>query len=140
MDRARRGTGRWATWACTLIDLLRWNFGEIARVIADDGIATPSPAPPTARTADAEDFCAVHRGARPPAREVTFTVSRAARGGNGQTVEAFGANGGLAYRLDRGARQWYRGELMATQGSGPLAKVPVSAGLPKTAGEGDSWR
>lgn len=137
MDRAQAGHGAMGDMGVHVIDLLRWNFGEIARVIADDGIAFPSrSAPGVDRPADAEDFCTVIAELDSGAR-ATFTVSRVARGANEQTVECYGANGGLTYRLDRAGRQWYRGELMATEGSGPLAKVPVSAGLPKTAGEGD---
>lgn len=137
MDRAQAGHGAMGDMGVHVIDLLRWNFGEIARVIADDGIAFPSrSAPGVDRPADAEDFCSVIAELASGAR-ATFTVSRVARGANEQTVECYGANGGLQYRLDRVERQWYRGELMATEGSGPLAKVSVPAGLPKAAGEGD---
>jgi predicted dehydrogenase len=67
----------------------------------------------------------------------TFTVSRVARGANEQTVECYGSQGGLTYKLDRVGSRWYRGELQATEGSAALAPVSISAGLPKSTGEGD---
>ena len=120
-----------------VIDLLRWNFGEIARVMADEGIAYPSrSAPGVDRPADAEDFCTVIAELASGAR-ATFTVSRVARGANEQTVECYGSQGGLTYKLDRVGSRWYRGQLQATEGSAALAPVSISAGLPKSTGEGD---
>ena len=57
----------------------------------------------------------------PRARRVTFTVSRVARGANEQTVECYGSQGGLSYKLDRVGPRWYRGQLQATEGSAALA-------------------
>ena len=137
MDRAQAGHGAMGDMGVHVIDLLRWNFGEIARVMADEGIAFPSrSAPGIDRPPDAEDFCTVIAELASGA-QATFTVSRVARGANEQTVECYGSQGGLTYKLDRVGFRWYRGELQATEGSAALAPVSIAAGLPKSTGEGD---
>ncbi|HEY7254715.1 MAG TPA: hypothetical protein VIG37_29795, partial [Methylomirabilota bacterium] len=45
--------------------------------------------------------------------------------------------GGLVYRLDREKPKWYVGELRAAGASGTLQPVPVKAGLPRSAAQGD---
>jgi predicted dehydrogenase len=105
--------------------------------MADEGIAFPSrSAPGVDRPADAEDFCTVIAELASGAR-ATFTVSRVARGANEQTMECYGSQGGLTYKLDRVGSRWYRGQLQATEGSAALAPISISAGLPKSTGEGD---
>jgi predicted dehydrogenase len=69
--------------------------------------------------------------------QVTLTVSRAARGANENFLEAYGSQGGLVYRLDREKPKWYVGELRAAGASGTLQPVPVKAGLPRSAAQGD---
>ena len=64
-------------------------------------------------------------------------MSRAARGANEQFLEAYGSQGALVYRLDREKPKWYVGELRAAGASGTLQPVPFTAGLPRSAGEGD---
>ena len=137
MDRAQAGHGAMGDMGVHVIDLLRWSFGEIARVMADAGIAYPErSAPGVDRPADAEDFCTVIAELASGAR-ATFTVSRVARGANEQTLECYGSAGGLLYRLDREGPRWYRGQLLATANGGNLAPVRVAAGLPTSTGEGD---
>jgi predicted dehydrogenase len=65
-------------------------------------------------------------------------VSRAAYGVNEQTLEAYGTDGALLYRLDRETPRWWRGELRHGGKGASSAPVKVSAGLPRTAGEGDA--
>jgi predicted dehydrogenase len=119
-----------------VIDLIRWNFGEIARVAAHAGIAYPSRmAPDGTKATDTDDFCTVSAELASGAH-VTFTVSRVARGLNEQRVDAFGTAGALSYRLTRDGSRWYRGELSAASG-GNFEPVRVATGLPRAAGEGD---
>jgi len=121
-----------------VIDWVRWNFGEFARVAADAGIAyADRAAPGESRAPDAEDFCSVMAELASGAR-VAFTVSRVARGITEQSLECYGSTGALSYRMDRVGPRWFRGELKATrERGGELAMVRAATGLPKTAGEGD---
>ena len=64
-------------------------------------------------------------------------MSRAARGANENFLEAYGSQGGLVYRLDREKPKWYVGELRAAGASGTLQPLPVKAGLPRSAAQGD---
>ena len=59
------------------------------------------------------------------------------RGANESFLEAYGSQGSLVYRLDREKPKWYVGELRAAGASGTLQPVPITAGLPRSAGEGD---
>src|SRR6266511_3807014 len=119
-----------------VIDLVRWHFGEFTRVTAQAGIAHPSRPAPGGRATDAEDFCSV-LGELASGAQVTFTVSRAARGANDQTPEAYGAAGALRYNFVRQGRRWHLGALKAAAGSGGFEPVKLKAGLPRSAGEGD---
>jgi len=138
MDRAQAGHGVMGDLGVHLVDLTRWNFGEIVRVSARSGIAYPSRSVPGgAKPADAEDFCAVTAEVASGAL-VTLLVSRAARGASEQTLEAYGSQGALSYRLSRAGARWYKGELGAASGSAAAFEpVKVPAGLPRSAGEGD---
>jgi predicted dehydrogenase len=136
MDRSQAGHGAMGDMGVHLIDLVRWNFGEFTRVVADAGVAYPSRTVPGGdRPADAEDFCALLAELDSGAR-VQLTVSRAARGANEQALEAFGSAGALAYRLTREGARWYRGELRASNGAG-LAPVRIAGGVPRSATDGD---
>ena len=136
MDRAQAGHGAMGDMGVHLIDLVRWHFGEFVRVAAQAGIAHPSrPVPGGARPADAEDFCTV-LGELASGGHVTLSVSRAARGANEQTLEAYGSAGALRYRLARDTKRWHLGSLEAATGGG-FEPVKVKAGLPRSAGEGD---
>jgi predicted dehydrogenase len=137
MDRAVAGQGAMGDMGVHLVDLVRWNFGEFARVCAHAGIAYASrPVPAGDRLQNAEDFCAIV-GELVSGAQVTLEASRAARGVNEHAVEVFGSSGALAYRLTREGKLWYRGELRAAAGDGPLQPVKLAAGLPRTAREGD---
>jgi len=137
MDRAQAGHGAMGDLGVHLVDLTRWNFGEIARVSARSGIAYPSRTVPGGdRPADAEDFCAVTAELKSGAL-VTLLASRVARAGNEQTLEAYGSRGALSYRLTRQGPRWYLGELRAASGTSGLEPVKVRSGLPRSPGEGD---
>ena len=137
MDRAVAGHGAMGDLGVHLIDLVRWSFGDFARVFAASGIAHPSrTVPGGGKAADTEDFCTVIAELVSGAH-VTLTVSRVARATSEQTVEAWGSAGALSYRLSRGGARWYSGELRAAAGSGGFQSVKVPSGLPRAAGEGD---
>jgi predicted dehydrogenase len=137
MDRAQAGLGSMGDSGVHVIDLIRWNFGEIARVLAQAGIAFPSRMVPDAsKPADAEDFCTVMAELASGA-QVSFTTSRVARGVNEASMEAYGTGGALSYRLTREGTRWYRGELSAAS-TGGLEPVRVAVGLPRATGEGDA--
>ena len=137
MDRAVAGQGAMGDMGVHLVDLVRWNFGEFARVSAHAGIAYPSrTVPGGGRAQDAEDFCAIV-GELVSGAQVTLEASRAARGVNEHALEVFGSRGALGYRLVREGTLWYRGELRAAAGDGPMQPVKVAAGLPRSAGAGD---
>jgi predicted dehydrogenase len=99
-------------------------------------VAYPTRTAPGGKPTDAEDFCSV-LGELASGGQVTLSVSRAARGANEQFLEAYGSRGSLVYRVDREKPKWYVGDLRAAGASGTLQPVPFSAGLPRSAGEGD---
>lgn len=137
MDRAQAGHGAMGDMGVHVIDLVRWHFGEFARVGALAGIAHPSrTVPGGGRPADAEDYCAVTAELVSGA-QVTFTVSRAAHGTTEQTLEAYGTEGALQYRLGRDTPRWWRGELRHAPKGGAFVPVKTPAGLPASAGVGD---
>jgi predicted dehydrogenase len=136
MDRSQAGHGAMGDMGVHVIDLIRWHFGEFARVTAQAGVAYPTRSGFGGKSIDAEDFCSV-MGELASGGQVTFSVSRAARGANESFLEAYGSQGSLVYRLDREKPKWYVGELRAAGASGTLQPVPVTAGLPRSAGEGD---
>ena len=103
---------------------------------AQAGVAYPTRSAPGGKPTDAEDFCSV-MAELVSGGQVTFSVSRAARGANESFLEAYGSQGSLVYRLDREKPKWYVGELRAAGASGTLRPVPITAGLPRSAGEGD---
>ena len=136
MDRAQAGHGAMGDMGVHVLDLVRWNFGEIARVCAHSGVAYAT------RTgaggvvpADADDHCSVLAELASGAH-VVMSISRVARGVNETSMEAYGTAGSLSYRITREGPRWYRGELSAAS-TGNLAPVRLSGGPPKTAGEGD---
>jgi predicted dehydrogenase len=137
MDRARAGHGAMGDMGVHLIDLVRWNFGEWRRVAAQAGIAYPArSAPGVNGPPDVEDYCTV-LGELDSGAQVTLMVSRAAHGANEHTLEAYGTQGAVRYRVARDGPRWYEGTLeTAAAGSGFQAVVPRSA-APPTAGEGD---
>ena len=104
---------------------------------AQAGIAYPGrTVPGTSKIVDSQDFCSVTAELVSGAQVNMFT-SRAARGTSEQTLEAYGTDGALQYRLDREKPRWWRGELRAAAKGSGFAPVKVPAGLPKSAGEGD---
>lgn len=128
MDLAQAGHGAMGDAGVHLVDMLRWNLGEIRRVCAHAGIAYPSrTVPGGARPADAEDFCAV-LGELASGAQFTLAVSRVTHGVNEHALEVFGTDGALAYRLGRDTARWYEGELRAARPGEALARVDVPAG------------
>src|SRR5258706_451436 len=137
VEAARRAQrGAMGDMGVHLIDMVRWNFGEFARVTAQAGVAYPTRSAPGGKPTDAEDFCSV-MGELVSGGHVTLSVSRAARGANEQFLEAYGSQAGIVYRVDREKPKWYVGDLRSAGASGTLQPVPFSAGRPRSAGEGD---
>jgi predicted dehydrogenase len=135
MDRAQAGHGAMGDMGVHLVDLVRANFGEFARVNAHTGIAYPERAAPGgARPADAEDYGTVLVELTSGAH-VTLAVSRAAFGRNEHTIEAYGTQGALSYRLLREGERWWEGELSLSEGAAGFTRVPVPA-TPAVVGEG----
>jgi predicted dehydrogenase len=138
MDRAQAGHGAMGDMGVHAIDLVRWCFGEFKSLTAQAGIAYPSRVVPgTAKAVDAEDYCAVTAELVSGALVTLFT-SRAARGASEQTLEAYGTDGALQYRLDRERPRWWRGELRAAPKGSGFALVKTPPGLPRDAGVGDA--
>ena len=137
MDRSQAGLGTMGDAGVHAIDFVRWNFGEIARVAAQTSVYPSRTMADGATPADAEDVCQFIAELASGA-QVSFAISRIARGSNEQTLEAYGTGGALRYGLFRDQPRWWRGQLHATIGpNGAFAPVPVRPGLPRTAGEGE---
>src|SRR5262249_1181823 len=88
------------------------------------------------RAADTEDFCTITAELASGAH-ATLMVSRAARGVAEHSIEAYGSDGALHYRVVRDGGRWYQGELRATPGNGSMERVKGSSALPRSAGSGD---
>jgi predicted dehydrogenase len=120
-----------------VIDLIRWNFGEFARVVVDPGVAYPArQAPGVNRPADADDHCSV-LAVLASGAHVAFTVSRVAHATNDQSLEVWGQTGALRYRLTREGPTWFEGELYASRGGADFQAVTPRWTPPHTAAEGD---
>ena len=138
MDRAQAGHGAMGDMGVHMVDLVRWCFGEFARVFARGGGAYATRTTPDGPRADAEDHCAVLAELQSGA-VVTLQASRAARGANESSLEVYGTGGALIYRLDRSQPRWHRGgTLAATNEAGTLAPAKVPPVVPRSAGEGDA--
>jgi predicted dehydrogenase len=123
-DSAQAGHGALGDLGVHVIDMIRWNFGEIRRVCALTGIAYKS---------GADDFANVFAELSAGA-PVALTVSRVSRGSNETTIEAYGSRGALAYRLARAeSGRWYEGELR-TVNSGTMQAVDLGAPEPEIVG------
>ena len=128
MDRAEAGHGAMGDMGVHLIDLVRWNFGDVVRLAATAGAAYPSRSiPGGTRPADAEDFCTVV-GELAGGASVTLSVSRAAHGMNEHALEASGSRGTLLYRFVREGPRWFDGELRGAFAGRALEALPVSSG------------
>jgi predicted dehydrogenase len=138
MDRAEAGHGALGDAGVHAIDFIRWHFGEITRVVGQSSIAYPSRTVPGGdRPTDTEDV-SQFLAELASGGQVAFTISRAARGANEQTIEAYGTAGALRYGLPRDVPRWHRGQLHATTGpNGAFAPVAVKAVVPRAAGEGE---
>lgn len=124
MHREKAGHGAMGDIGVHLIDLLRWNLGEIVSLSARTGIAYPNRTAPGAKgPADADDHCALTLEFASGAI-VTADISRVAHGMNEHSLKVFGARGALTYRLARSEPRWFDGQLRATAGGGaPLSLV-----------------
>ena len=135
MDRAEAGHGAMGDQGVHLVDLVRWNFGEFKRVLAQSGIAYPSrTVPGGTRGADAEDYCLVSAELASGA-QLTLTVSRVAHGTNDQSLEVFGSGGSLSYRFVRTGPRWYEGELQAAPAGGAYQAVQPQPQAVKEGGD-----
>ncbi len=127
MDRAQAGHGAMGDVGVHLIDLVRWSFGDVRRVVAQAGVAYPDRrVPDGTRAADADDFATVIAELASGAL-ATLAVSRVARGANAQTIEAYGTAGSLVYTMDRDQARWFDGQLRATRAGGAPAAVDLGA-------------
>jgi predicted dehydrogenase len=130
LDRSLAGHGAMGDVGVHMIDLVRWNFGEIRRLAAHSGIAYPSrTVPGGAKPADTDDFTTVVAELESGA-QLSLMVTAVARGSSEQLVEAYGTRGGLRYRLDQAAPRWWDGELQAIGTSGAFAGVDVPSTPP----------
>ena len=137
MDRAQAGHGSLGDMGVHVVDLVRWSFGEIARVAARVGVAYPErQAPGVNRPADAEDYCTVV-GELESGGTVSIVTSRVARGTNEHTLEAYGSGGSLTYRFAREGAAWWEGQLRATGAGDALLPVTPRWVPDRAAGEGD---
>lgn len=133
-DRSLAGHGAMGDMGVHVIDLIRWSFGEFARVGARSGVAYPTRLVTADRHADAEDFSAVTGELRSGA-VVNLMVSRVARGTQENALEVYGSRGALAYRITRQGEHWYHGELRAASGGGPMEPVKLTGLRPVAGGE-----
>jgi len=128
MDRAQAGHGALGDMGVHVVDLVRWCFGDFTRVTATMGIPYPQrSAPGVARPPDAEDWC-ILLGELVGGVQVSSTASRVAHGANEHTLEAYGSDGAVQYRLTRDTPGWWAGELKLSRGGAfePVApRVPV---------------
>jgi len=130
MNRAIAGYGALGDLGGHLIDLVRWLFGDIVRVLASSGVGYPSRTiPGGTRAADAEDFSHVLAELSSGAT-IAMTVSRVARGLNEHSLEVYGEDGALSMRQSRVGHGWQLGQLSMAQGSDQLSPVE----LPSIAG------
>jgi predicted dehydrogenase len=122
MDRAQAGHGSMGDMGVHLVDFVRWTFGEFVRVAARAGVAFPErSAPGLTRPAD---HCAIV-GELSSGATVALSTSRAARGLNEHSLDAFGTGGGLVYRFVREGSRWWDGDLRATAGGDILQPVSL---------------
>jgi predicted dehydrogenase len=137
MDRARAGHGAMGDMGVHLVDLVRWSFGEFARVSAQAGVAYPSrTVADGSRPADTDDFCTV-MGELASGAQVALSVSRVARGALDQTLDVYGSRGALSYRVDREAPRWWEGELRAAGERGAFQRVAPRVQPAPSLGDGD---
>jgi len=136
-DRAQAGHGAMGDMGVHIVDLIRWNLGEIVRVATAGGVAYPErSAPGVARPADAEDHCTVLAELASGAL-VTFTASRVTHGMNEQAFEVFGSEATLAYRSQRELPRWFEGKLRVAERGGALQPVTLTAVADASATTGD---
>jgi predicted dehydrogenase len=136
-DRAQAGHGAMGDQGVHVIDLIRWSFGEFARVVVNSGVAYPArSAPGVNRPADTDDYGTVLAELASGA-QVSFSVSRVAHATNDQSLEVWGTGGALRYRLAREGPRWFEGELYASRGSAGFTQVAPRSTPPPSAGEGD---
>ena len=136
-DRAQAGHGAMGDMGVHVIDLIRWSFGEFTRVVVDPGVAYPArQAPGVNRPADADDHCSV-LGVLASGAHVAFTVSRVAHATNDQSLEVWGTDGALRYRLTREGPRWFEGQLHASRGGADFQAVPPRWTPPPAVAEGD---
>lgn len=126
MDRAIAGHGALGDQGVHLIDMIRWLFGDFVRVQCQSGIAYPSRHAPGGGAPDAEDHATL-LGELAGGAQVSFTVSRVAHGAAEHSLEAYGTNGALAFRVARSGTDWQVGELLAAAPGGALAPVPLES-------------
>ncbi|PYM17432.1 MAG: hypothetical protein DMD81_09050 [Candidatus Rokuibacteriota bacterium] len=132
MDRAQAGVGALGDVGVHEIDLVRWNLGEIRRVLAHTAVAYPSRGVPGGgKVADTDDVATIVAELASGA-VVTIQASRVTRGANDHTFEVYGSHGALLYRLDRDRPAWWNAELRAATGMAAAEPVDVPGVEPGT--------
>jgi predicted dehydrogenase len=134
MDRTQAGHGVMGDQGVHVVDLIRWTFGDFRRLAAHAGIGYPERPAPGDKPTDAEDHCAV-LAELVDGTHVAFDVSRVAHGLTEQALDVFGSRGSLSYRHRRIGPRWWEGELLASDGSGPLRPVAPSRAAALAAGD-----
>jgi len=129
MNREQAGHGAMGDQGVHLIDMIRWLFGEFARVTASAGIAYTSRKAPSGTDSDAEDHCSV-LGELESGTQVALTVSRVAHGLNEHSIEAYGTDGALSLRVARSGKDWYVGNLRAAKPGALFEDVPLHVDIP----------
>jgi predicted dehydrogenase len=126
MDRAIAGHGALGDMGVHLADMIRWLFGDFVRVQCQSGIAYPARKAPGGAAPDAEDHATVLAELASGA-QVSFTTSRVAHGLAEHSLEAYGTNGALSFRVARSGPDWQVGELQAADAGGMFAPVALAS-------------
>ena len=131
-DRAQAGHGD-GDMGVHVIDLIRWNFGELRVSSSIPGRVSRAPGPGRNRPADADDHCS--GWACSLRAHVASRQSRRAR--DERPVTGGVAGGALRYRLTREGPRWFEGELQASRGGADFQVVAPRWTPPAAAGDGD---
>ena len=126
MDRSIAGHGALGDMGVHLVDMIRWLFGEFRSVQCQSGIAYPTRHAPGGAAPDAEDHATVLAELASGA-QVSFTTSRVAHGLAEHSLEAYGTNGALSFKVMRSGTDWQVGELQAAAAGAMYAPVKLAS-------------
>lgn len=126
MDRSIAGHGALGDMGVHLVDMIRWLFGDFKRVLCLSGIAYPTRNAPSGAAPDAEDHATILAELASGA-QVSFTTSRVAHGLAEHSLEAYGTNGAMSFKIGRSGADWQVGELQAADAGGMFAPVKLAS-------------